>query len=536
LCGRGDINTYALFAEHDRDLLAPHGYAGLIVPAGIAMDDTTKDYFADLINGQNLASLYHFENEAHIFPSVHNATRFVLLTLTGLATTVQTPTFAAFARQVEHIHDPDRRYTLTADDFTRLNPNTRTFPAFRWRIDAEINRSIYRRVPVLLRTAAADPDADDTEHSAEANPWGLTFKRMLDMANDSALFRTREQLEAAGWKLQGNVFLPEDPAAATLAAKHDPALSAALMRPLYEGKMLWHFDHRFGTYDGQTEAQANKGFLPYLTPEQHADPTLLPHSRYWVADEEVEARLLDSDKPPERRRPWPRGWLLGWRDITVATPKVRTVIAAIVPRTAVGHTFARSPSPPPPLISPRHLIANLSSFVLDYAARQKVGGTHLTYRAHSNNSPSSPPAPTRSPPRGILRRRSPSGSAPACSSSSTPPGISPHSPAITATKAPRSAGTKTAASSSAPSSTPPFFTSTASPPSRSTTSSTPSGSSASATKRPTAPTAPKTPSRPSTSASPKPSPPAPPTNPPSPRPQPTPPSPIPPSPPNSPPT
>jgi hypothetical protein len=179
LCGRGDINTYAVFAELDHDLLAPHGYAGIITPAGIAMDDTTKDYFADLINGQNLASLYHFENESLVFPGVHHAYRFVLLTLTGLATTVQTPTFAAFARQVEHIHDPDRRYTLTADDFTRLNPNTRTFPAFRWRIDAEINRSIYRRVPVLLRTTAADPDADDTEHSAEANPWGVTFKGVI---------------------------------------------------------------------------------------------------------------------------------------------------------------------------------------------------------------------------------------------------------------------------------------------------------------------------------------------------------------------
>ena len=29
---------------------------------------------------------------------------------------------------------------------------------------------------------------------------------MFHMANDSHLFRTREQLEAEGWRLEGNVF------------------------------------------------------------------------------------------------------------------------------------------------------------------------------------------------------------------------------------------------------------------------------------------------------------------------------------------
>ena len=47
------------------------------------------------------------------------------------------------------------------------------------------------------------------------------------------------------------------------------------MLPLYEAKMIHHFDHRFGTYEGQTEAQANMGTLPRLTPEQQDDPSFV---------------------------------------------------------------------------------------------------------------------------------------------------------------------------------------------------------------------------------------------------------------------
>jgi hypothetical protein len=34
LCGKGDVNTYAIFAEHNRSVLSPQGRAGFIVPTG----------------------------------------------------------------------------------------------------------------------------------------------------------------------------------------------------------------------------------------------------------------------------------------------------------------------------------------------------------------------------------------------------------------------------------------------------------------------------------------------------------------------
>ena len=52
LTGKGDINTYAVFAELAYRLVAPHGRVGLLVPSGIGIHNTTKDFFAALAAGR----------------------------------------------------------------------------------------------------------------------------------------------------------------------------------------------------------------------------------------------------------------------------------------------------------------------------------------------------------------------------------------------------------------------------------------------------------------------------------------------------
>ena len=128
--------------------------------------------------------------------------------------------------------------------------------------------------------------------------------RMFDMANDSGLFRTRER--ARGGRLDAR-------------RQRLPRGTSAYL-PLYEAKMVHHFDHRFGTYEGQTDAQANQGKLPTRRRE-HADPTTVTLPRYWVPEAEVDARLKDGGTGD---------WLLGWRDICRNTDE-RTVIASVVP-------------------------------------------------------------------------------------------------------------------------------------------------------------------------------------------------------------
>ncbi|MDB2392563.1 N-6 DNA methylase, partial [Acidimicrobiaceae bacterium] len=144
LCGRGDVNTYTVFAELMRSLVASDGRVGVIVPSGIATDDTTKHFFADLIEKRSLHSLYDFENRNGIFAGVHRSFKFCLLTMTGLSTPVDEAEFVFFALDTADLADADRRFTLTPEDFALLNPNTRTCPVFRTRRDAEITKAIYR--------------------------------------------------------------------------------------------------------------------------------------------------------------------------------------------------------------------------------------------------------------------------------------------------------------------------------------------------------------------------------------------------------
>ncbi len=337
LCGKGDINTYALFAEHNWSVLARRGCAGFIVPGGIVTDDTTKEYFQSLLDSSALASVHHFENESLVFKGLHHAYRFVLLTI-GEARTAD---LAFYARRAVDLEDQHRHFELTPADFGTLNPNTRTCPTFRSRRDADINLAMYRRAGVLWQED--DPDG---------NPWGLRFVRMFDMANDSRLFRTRAELASAGWRLDGDRFERD----------------GDVIVPLYEAKMIHQFDHRFGTYEAQREAQANQGKLPELDHVAHADTGRVTVPRYWVPKDAVEARLDGV---------WDRRWLLGWRDI-VRSHDLRTVIACIIPRLAVNHTFPLAmPSLDPQVVA--CLYANLSSIPLDYCARQKVGGVHLTF-------------------------------------------------------------------------------------------------------------------------------------------------------------
>jgi Eco57I restriction-modification methylase len=355
LTGQGDINTYAVFAETARTVIQGRGRSGLVLPTGIATDATTAPYFGDLVRKSKLVSFLDFENEAFLLSrAVHHSVRFCLLTICGRAAHVDLASFAFGTRYIEDL--PARRFTMPPEEILLVNPNTGTTPLFRSRRDAEITIGIYKRVPVLWRE---DP---------EENPWGLSFMAMFHMANDSRLFRTRDQLERDGWTLTGNVFIR----------------GSERMLPLYEAKMIHHFDHRLGTYEGQTQAQANMGTLPRLTPAQQDDPDFVVTPRYWVQEsDKLDMKRSTAEKPVYdlgvtsrlKARNWERGWLLGWRDICRSTDE-RTLICGILPRTAVGHTY--------PLMFSRAttldcLYANLASFVLDYAARQKLAGTHVTY-------------------------------------------------------------------------------------------------------------------------------------------------------------
>jgi len=329
LCGKGDVNTYAIFAEHNRSIVACGGRAGFIVPPGLATDDTTKAYLQEVVAEEGLVALYEFENEEFLFPHIDHRVRFILITVVRGGAGRRGADLCFANRGVASLADRARHFSLSRSDFRVLNPNTQTCPTFRSRRDADINLAIYGREGVLWR----EGDTDD------CNRWGVRFMAMFHMANDSSMFRARDELT--------------------------PSVDYL---PLLEAKMVRHFDHRFGTYEGQSESQENQGKLPELDDAAHADPMRFAQPYYWVEAREVASRLAGV---------WSRKWLLGWRRICRSTDQ-RTFVPAILPLAAVGDSeFLILPTASASLVACAY--ANLASFVFDYTARQKIGGTNASY-------------------------------------------------------------------------------------------------------------------------------------------------------------
>lgn len=357
LTARGDINTYSVFAELFSQLLRPSGRAGVVLPTGIATDDTNKHFFAHLVETGRLVSLYDFENREGIFPGVHKSYKFSLLTIR--CREEKTPLrFAFFLTRTEQLRDGRRVFEMSPEDLALFNPNTRTCPVFRTREDAELTKKIYRRVPVLVN-----------EHAGE-NPWGIRFMRMFDMANDSHLFRTTQELEDQGYVLMRGRELGRPDGLCCVRGDE-------IWLPLYEAKMIWQFDHRFGTYKG-VPPNTSSTHLPTPREEEYADPTYFVLPRYWVREEDVEERLEQwSRDGAQLLWKWERGWLMGFRDVTNATNE-RTAIFAVLPRVGVGNKI-------PLTLTDRKamqvalVLGNANSLIFDYATRQKLAGTTLNF-------------------------------------------------------------------------------------------------------------------------------------------------------------
>ncbi len=430
----GDINTYSVFAELLSSMIGKLGKTGFIVPTGIATDDSNKAFFGAMVERNRLVSLFDFENREKIFKDVDSRYKFCLLTLQGSDRGKEKASFGFFLTRVEHLQDKLRVFSLSREDFLRLNPNTKTCPVFRTSVDAALTTDIYRRVPVLINETTGE------------NPWGVSFMRMFDMSNDSHLFRTRPQLEAEGFTLWGNKMVKKEQRVngewrvangkgllssgeqrtasgeqRTVTGESQMANGESQMAngegqivtgesnvanvegpiandmqrtvsgesnmangewritetwlPLYEAKMIWHYDHRFGTYKGVDSRTSTQTPTPTLEQYQNPNFQILPW--YWVEQKNVLSQFITIDSKGNVIWQWNKKWILAFRDITNSTNE-RTAILTVEPQNGVGNNN--------PILSPQYnglgsslLQANFSSLIFDFPTRHKIAGTHMNF-------------------------------------------------------------------------------------------------------------------------------------------------------------
>ena len=352
LLGGGDINLYSLFVERAMRLVKPEGIVGLLTPSGIYADKTAARFFKSVSTSSRVGGLFDFENRRlgtklpPYFPDVDSRFKFCALIFGGEERKFAETECAFFLHDIAAIDDPDRCFPLAAADFARVNPNTGTAPIFRTRRDADITRRIYERHPVLV----------DRSGDEELRAWPVRYHTMFHMTNDSHLFRTAAQLDDDGfYPVLGNRWKRGE----------------TLYLPLYQGRMIWHFDHRANSVRVNPESTHNPYLSEPVTEKQHADPSFLPQTQYWIPAVEVETALPKS-----------KGWTLGFRDIARPTD-VRTMIAAVVPWAGYGNKL-------PLLIRQTDtqeltaevgalLTSCLNSIAFDFVARQKIHGTALNW-------------------------------------------------------------------------------------------------------------------------------------------------------------
>ncbi len=330
LTSYGKTNLYSSFTELGLALVSPNGLLGVVLPTGMATDEPNKYFMQALFKRNLLVSLFDFENKG-IFPSVHSSFKFCLFTTRSARVVtdighgaVDAAEFVFFAHSVDELHNSERRFTLSADDIALLNPNTCTCPIFRCRHDAELTKVIYLRVPSFQ--VESKPDGD---------PWSMQLARLFMMDSDSGEF------VSAGTSTE-----------------------AGSLNRLYESKLMHQFDHRFATFEGVPFEKLTGGQALEMLDKA---PSKLVVTRFYVPTETTEKRYSRSE--------WKASWALSLRDITNVTNE-RTTITCFIPREAAANNL-------PLILSDRGaldtacLCAALNSFVLDYVARQKVGGTHI---------------------------------------------------------------------------------------------------------------------------------------------------------------
>ena len=294
LTATGDIDLYPMFAE--LCLSFSKEAWGLVMPTGIAVNDSNKAFFSKLIDENRLVSLYDFENREALF-DIHRMFKFCLITAGKAQAEPRTVSGGFYLTRLDHLLDPRRIYTLQTSDFARLNPNTKTCPVFRTSRDAKLTAKIYRNSTILYNEITGE------------NPWNVKFSRMLDMSNDSYLFRTYAQLTAQGATLNGNTFTTVD---------------GETYVPLYEGKMIWHYNHHYGTWPTEGE-RPNSINMPSLEELSNPNSHIMPW--YWVPLSAVKDRLVKYDKDGNVVWEWKHKWILGFRDVTNATNE-RTFICS----------------------------------------------------------------------------------------------------------------------------------------------------------------------------------------------------------------
>ncbi len=297
------INLYSYFLEQCYNLLKNNGQCGIVIPSGIYTDLGATGLRNLLFNQTKITGLFGFENRKKVFEGVDSRFKFVVLSFEKGGKTSEFP--AAFMRHDvnELVKFPkSSSLRVKTEMIYRLSPDSHSVMEFKSEMDVRIAEK-------LLQFPLLGEQIDGV--------WNLKLSTEFNMTTASHLFYT----ENAEGRL-----------------------------PLYEGKMIHQFEHKF------------------------AEP------RYWVDEKEGRKAVIGKKGEDVGQKLDYQRYRLGFRDVAASTNE-RTMIATVLPpKIFCPHTMSLENVNQSSLTQKERLflVALFNSYLVDYLIRQRITA-HLSF-------------------------------------------------------------------------------------------------------------------------------------------------------------
>jgi hypothetical protein len=318
-----DVNLFKLFLERSLHLLRRKGACGIVVPSGIYTDLGAMKLREMLFSQTQVTGLFGFENRRAIFEGVDSRFKFVVLTFEKGGHTDRFP--AAFMRHdVTELRDFSRHtMEIPVDMVRRLSPDSLSVMEFKSELDIEIAEKMLH-APLL--------------GGQIAGIWNLELHREFNMTDDAPLF---EKSQSTG------------------------------CIPLYEGKMIWQFDHRFS--EPRYWISEKKGRKELMSARVRRIMHCLQEAGQ-SAEVDENAVTLEYEC-----------YRLGYRDIAASTNERAMICTVLPPRVFAGNTLnlqraiqdvcEKDDWRQVPSLSGHEMLylsAVFNSFAIDWMIRQKI--------------------------------------------------------------------------------------------------------------------------------------------------------------------
>lgn len=305
------LNLYKNFLEQTVHLLREGGRTGIVIPSGVYTDLGATQLRNMLIERTQISALHSFSNERAIFDkdAVHHGFKFCLLSYQkGGVTDHFTASFSINPREAigpdgleSFLDAASCHVSISMPLIKRLSPGSFSIMEFKSATDIEIAEKMLKH-PFL--------------GEALENSWNVRFAQELNMTTDSDIFRNTPD---------------------------------ANRLPLYEGKMIWQFQHGY------------------------AEP------RYWVDEKKGRSRILGNSEDVDQILDYQR-YRLAFRDVAASTNE-RSFICTVLPRNVFcPHTMSVENVGQSSLDQQSRLalVSLLNSLFCDWLIRQRMTN-HLSF-------------------------------------------------------------------------------------------------------------------------------------------------------------